>query len=354
MKNSDIGNNNLQNIQTNLVQEMTQRWPPKRSESFRFKRKKEADNVNESVIQMPLMALQGSEETQKVTNQTMESEHALGQFAIILGAKKSHVAQNLKEYLHMLKKHQLDEHGAIIEDIRKGIDKLKNGLSKRALEDFKKATSREMNNENELFIRCKLFASLMVISHSDNIENGARFRTMEQLEDQDKNEMRVTIQNAIDTMDSENLNTNEVRQLSYNLWSLVNDFVKNKSAVHDKDPMEAYIDVSKLPSDETCAAHLQIGTTHSSTPIFVFLWYQKLLFIRKNHNIFTIPRTYFQQTGTSLVKIELEKRGNQVVCLYGDKFDHTADKSAQYPDDIISSTEHLESLKNKNGKHLAY
>jgi hypothetical protein len=110
MKNSDIGNNNVQNVQTNLVQEITQRWPPKTSESFRFKKKKkekEADNVNESVIHIPLMALKGSEKTQRATNQTIEGEHTLGQFSIILGTKKSHVVQNLKEYLHMLKKYQL-------------------------------------------------------------------------------------------------------------------------------------------------------------------------------------------------------------------------------------------------------
>ena len=111
MKNSDIGNHNLQNVQTNLVKEMTQKWPPKRSESFRFKKKKkekETDNVNESIINMPLMASKGSEETQKTTNQTLESEYALEQFSIILGAKKRHVVQNLKEYLHMLKKYQLN------------------------------------------------------------------------------------------------------------------------------------------------------------------------------------------------------------------------------------------------------
>ena len=117
MKNSDNGNHNLQKEQTNLVKEMTQKWPPKRSESFRFKKKKkekQTDNVNESIINMPLMASKGSEETQKTTNQTLESEHALEQFSIILGAKKRHVVQNLMEYLHMIKKYQLNEHGAII------------------------------------------------------------------------------------------------------------------------------------------------------------------------------------------------------------------------------------------------
>ena len=134
----------------------------------------------------------------------------------------------------------------------------------------------------------------MVISYHDNFnEDGASFRTIDNLEEYEKKEITETIQDAISTMETEDIDTNEVKELTYNIWSECNGFVKPKNIFKEKDTIGATIDKSKLPSNEENAATVQIGTGQDSTPIFVFAWFCKKLCIRRNLNIFTIPSNYF-------------------------------------------------------------
>merc|ERR1711892_1302853 len=127
----------------------------------------------------------------------------------------------------------------------------------------------------------------MVISHHETV--GASFRTVGNLEEDERKEITETIQDAINAMETKDINTNEMKELTYNIWSECNGFVKPKNVFQENDKMEATIDKSRLPTDEKNAAHLQIGIGQDSTPIFVFVWFYKKLCIRKNLNIFTIP-----------------------------------------------------------------
>ena len=209
----------------------------------------------------------------------------------------------------------------------------------------------DMRVDNEILFRWKLFAELMVISYQDNFSaDGASFRTIDNLEEYKKKEIKETIQDAINTMEAKDINTDEVKELTYNLWSQFNSFVKPNNILKEKDKKEAIIDTSKMHFGEENAAPLQIGAGQHSMTIFVFAWFFKQLCTRGDLNIFIIPLNYFQQTNSPVVKIQLEKKGRQVVCLYGDRFDHTADKSTSYPDSVISTEDCIKSLKENKGR----
>ena len=56
-------------------------------------------------------------------NATEETNLALDEFAILLGAKRQHVNKNIKEYLKILKREVFNENGAVLDDIIRGIFK---------------------------------------------------------------------------------------------------------------------------------------------------------------------------------------------------------------------------------------
>ena len=119
-----------------------------------------------------------------------ETYLARDELLVLLGAKKDHVKTNIMDYLKILKKEVFVNKGAIVDDLIRGIGKLKEAkLFKSAYEDFKSAIRRELTQENwnpmlalkddDVFERCRLFAEIMKISYTNNFnEKGPCLRNL--------------------------------------------------------------------------------------------------------------------------------------------------------------------------------
>ena len=236
----------------------------------------------------------------------------------------------------------------------KGVDKLRFGcLSEFALRHFKEAAARERPSKNEVFLRFKLFAEIMVICFTEDLNgNGSCFRSFEHLEKKDKIAIGADIGITIRIMEVEEMPTDEMKHLIYNLWSKCCNYVNSNKVMIGKDPIKVMIDTGKIPKNKKFPTHLQIGTLmdSTSTPIYIFIWFNKSLFIQKNHSLFTIPSHHIEQVKNKIVKISLEERGiGKWVCLYGNGFNNTAKKESCFP--YHRTTHLLDTLKTKNGKN---
>ena len=124
------------------------------------------------------------------SNEMAETKLALDELVVLLGAKKTHEQIELKDFLLILKKEAFSGKGPIIDDLIKGIEKLKSEeLIKSAVKDFRRAITREMPEgefnprlavkNSDVFERCRLFAEIMSISYTDCLCNGGpSFRQM--------------------------------------------------------------------------------------------------------------------------------------------------------------------------------
>ena len=231
-----------------------------------------------------------------------------------------------------------------------GIDKLRyGGLSEFALKHFKVATTRERVPRNSVFMKFKLFADIMVICFTDNFNGtGACFRSFEHLRKKERDAIMANIGFTIRIMEIEEINTDDIKQLTYNIWSKCCNFALSDKIVHEKDPIQVLIDTGKIPSEKKLPAHLQIGTSTDSSPIYIFIWFNKSLFIRKNHTVFTIPALHIEQVKNKIVRIKLQERDGRWVCLYGNEYANTADRTPNLP--VQQATKLLDSLKTKNGR----
>ena len=266
------------------------------------------------------------------------------EFSIILGVKKNHVRRNLNGCLASIRRNRASD---IVEDIWKG----RYGLSEFALKHFKEADARERPRKNEIFLRFKLFADIMVICFMEDFNgNGPCFRSFQYLHKKDKNAIGANIGITLRIMEIEGLATDEIKQLVYNNWSKCNKYADSTNVIEREAPIKVMIDTAEIPCNQNFPAHLQIGTLKNSKPINIFLWFNKKLFIQKNHSVFTISATHIEQVKNKVVTVSLQERGHgRWCCLYGNALEHTAEKEASFPD--RGTTKLLASLKIKNGEH---
>ena len=82
--------------------------------------------------------------------ETVETKLALNELVVILGVKKNHERENLKEFLLILKDEVFGGKGAIIDDLVRGVEKIKNGnLLESAFGDFNRAIIREVGLQSK-------------------------------------------------------------------------------------------------------------------------------------------------------------------------------------------------------------
>ena len=173
---------------------------------------------------------------------------AVRDFSILLGVKKTHQQNNLNDYLASIRKNGA---GDIVKDVWKGVDKLRFGcLSEFALRHFKEAAARERPTKNEVFLRFKLFAEIMVICFTEDLNgNGSCFRSFEHLEKKDKIAIGADIGITIRIMEVEEMPTDEMKHLIYNLWSKCCNYVNSNKVIIGKDPIKVMIDTGKIPKN---------------------------------------------------------------------------------------------------------
>ena len=141
-----------------------------------------------------------------------------------------------------------------------------------------------------------------------------------------------------------------MKQFTYNIFENCNETPYCNNVCDETHPFEGGIYMNRLPMDKLFVAHLQIGIHEDSSPVYIFLWFNKSLFIRKNLQVFRIGAKHILEFGGQHVRIKLKVDNENSVCLFGDNFEYTADTQTINPLNLTSQ-DLLDSLKNIKGMH---
>ena len=268
------------------------------------------------------------------------------ELVVLLGAKKLQERKDLEDWLRIIQNEVFDGNGPIIEDLSRGIKRLKKKRVSRAYEDFSRViqhihaedhrqnlNSRMVVGKADVFKRCRLFAEIMSTCYTSNLEHGGPcFRQLEDLDTEEKEDIQFLIDQAI-----EESNTNLMKQCTYNIYEKCSN--SPPCIINDmKEPVKHTVRIKSLPSYEEFAAHVQIGslrTRRGSVPLYVFLWLDKSnnLCIRRKLSVFKIEPKHVLKFGGEQLTIKLKKEDGKDVCQfgYGTDFDYTADSPTSNP-----------------------
>ena len=276
---------------------------------------------------------------------------AMKQFSIVLGVIKTHVSEELEEYVSLLMSEGSQSRKNVVEHLKKGIRKVKKELYQSAKEEFEKIAdweNTETNKEASIISRCKLFAQVLVVSYTEQYQNqGPCFKPLEHLSIEEKKLISMHIDHMIEM--EKNANNDKFKQLTYNLRSVYDDAM----VLHNEIKIEATINYGRLPSCETYAACLHISRDEASSAANLFLWVNSsFLFIRSKLALFSIPLVQIENNNNeTTVNIRLENREKQgLVCNFGkETYERTADRKNRLPDNLLPIGTLLDSLKKSLG-----